>query len=347
MLRLAVYLLFSSTAYAETYIADAFGILPEAKMSQARASWAGLQTGRNSVIVNPQTPKAVLLFIGAKSLVAGKDEGHAVALSLDDHGNLVQDMVARIVLETNGPKNVITNDGLAGVFFRPAPQVGTFTGGAEIRGIQSARALYRVVADLESVELAIQPSKPLKSENFERLSTEDLVDQFGNPVADGVGTTMHLTDKNGATTLLVAPVRKAQAEATFLVRDLKAGGQLNVVLGSNGAITSVDLEPLEAAGPTDVRLWQTEGLDALTLRVGPVNTDAGHLMVDGAQVATTIVAGDVTISRKGWLLDGYFQTLLPLSGGLPSYEVTVSTDLGEQITTVPVSEMPTEIRGAE
>lgn len=347
MLRFAICFLLPSSAYADTFVADAFGILPEGEISQARASWAGLQTGSASNIVKPQSPDAVLLFIGAKSLVAGKDEGHAVALTLDAHGNLVQDAAAMFVLETNDTQNAVIRDGLADVFFFPAPLAGTFAGGADVEGTQSARALYRVVADLESVQPTLQPSDPLKTENFETLSSEELIDQFGNPVEDGVGTTLQLTHQDGATTQLSAPVRETRAEATLLVRDMETGGRLSSVLGSSSETASVDLEPLLASGPIEVRLWQIDDLEAVAIRVGPVSTNAGHLLVDGSPVATKVVAGDETVSQSGWLLDGYFEAVLPLSGSLNSYEVTISTALGDQSSTVPLTVMPNKIRGAE
>ncbi len=347
MFRFAICFLLPSWAFADTFVTDAFGILPRAEISEARASWAGLQTGSVLNTIQPQSPDAVLLFIGAKSLVAGKEKGHAVALALDAHGNLVQEADAMFALETNDMQSTIINDGLADVIFFPAPITGTFTGGADVEGIQSARALYRVVADLESVQPTLGSSDPLKTENFTTLSSDELIDQFGNPVEDGVGTTLQLTHKDGATTLLSAPVRETRAEATLLVRDLKTGGQLSSVLGINSETASVDLEPLLSSGSIEVRLWKVEDLEAVAIRVGPVSTDAGHLLVDGSPVATTVVAGNETVSQNGWLLGGYFETVLPLSGSLISYEVTISTALGEQSSIVKLTEMPTKIRGAE
>ncbi len=347
MLRFAICFLLPFPAFADTFVSDAFGILPQAEISDARASWAGLQTGSASITIEPQAPDAVLLFIGAKSLVAGKDEGHAVALSLDEHGNLIQDAAARFVLETNDTQNATMRDGLADVFFFPAPIAGTFAGGADVAGVQSARALYRVIADLESVQPQLASTDPLKTENFEVLSSEALVDQFGNPVEDGVGTTLHLTHQDGSTTQLSAPVRETRAEATMLVRDMVTGGQLSTVLGRNSTSASVDIERLHASGPIEVRLWQVEDLEAVAIRVGPVSTNAGHLLVDGSPIAATVLAGDERISQEGWLLDGYFETLLPFSSVPTAFEVTVSTALGDQTSTVQLSTMPNEIRGAE
>ena len=89
MLRHAVLMILAASPLrAQGTVSDAFGILPAAALSPERAAWAGLRSGDAPQTVAPAPADTVLLFIGPKSLVAGAEDGHAVALAVDRHGNL-------------------------------------------------------------------------------------------------------------------------------------------------------------------------------------------------------------------------------------------------------------------
>ncbi len=90
MLRIA---LFSTLAalpapvLAQDHASDAFGIVPLSELSEVRAAWSGLRTGADTGVQPPEPAEKILFLLGPKSLVAGKEQGHAVALILDRRGN--------------------------------------------------------------------------------------------------------------------------------------------------------------------------------------------------------------------------------------------------------------------
>jgi len=336
-----LFMAFASNVQAETYVSDAFGMVPETAISGDRATWAGLRTGSASQIVQPSDPSAIFIFIGAKSMVAGKDDGHAVALTLDQNGNLLQEGSVEFSLETNGKDTAFVSDGIADLIFQPEPKAGVFAGGASIGSLQSARALYRVTSDLESVSPLLLEADPLRVETFETLTTTPLADQYGNLVEDGMGMTLLLDHDDGSTTLLSAPVREAKAEATILVRDITSGGTVKAYLGTNSGSQTTDFEPLSASNLAAVQIWPITDLNSVGVRVGPMTTDAGHLLNDGAPILITVDDGDgKLVTSSGWLLDGYFEAIVPGISDRTSYAVTYATALGQETRTVQATTAP-------
>ena len=326
---------FASSVQAETYVSDAFGIVPETAIDGERANWAGLRTGGASQSVQPLGPNTLFIFIGAKSMVAGKDDGHAVALTLDQYGNLLREGSVEFSLETNGKNTGDVRDGIADLVFQPAPKAGVFAGGASIGSLQSARALYRVTTDLESVSPQLSEADPLRVETFETLTTTPLADQFGNLVEDGIGMALLLDHDDGSTTLLSAPVREAKAEATILVRDITSGGTAKAYLGTNSGSQTVDYAPMSAATLAEIQIWTVAEINSIGVRVGPITTDAGHLLNDGAPIEITVDGGaGKSVTLSGWLQDGLYEAIVPGLSGLTSYAVTYSTALGKETRTI-------------
>lgn len=346
MLRIAfVILLTSASAGAET-VSDAFGILPASALSEERAAWAGLREGRETNSIDANEASSILLFIGPKSLVAGKDDGHAVALAFDQHGNLAQKSNVEFRL-SDMTRSAPMSDGISDVLFMPEPTAGTFTGGASIGGLQSARALYRVVADIASVQPSLIETDTLVSENYSVLSTENLVDQYGNPVEDGVGAMLLLKHADGTISQLSPTIREAGAEATFLVRDVSSGGTLVASLGTNTATSPIDFEGITLENPIGMRLWSDERLNATAFRIGPIGTSEGHLLNDGVPVTLTISADGASLQETGWVQDGYFASTTPLPPTFDQAELKLSTPFGDVTQIVPLSDAPEKLRGAE
>ena len=330
-----LFMAFASNVQAESYISDAFGIVPESAISGDRATWAGLRSGSSDQITPPSDPSEVFIFIGAKSLVAGKDEGHAVALALDKYGNLLREGVVEFSLETNENVTAFVRDGIADRVFQPDPKAGVFVGGVSIGNLQSARALYRVTSDLESVSPQVMAAAPFRVEAFEMITTSSLEDQYGNLVEDGMGMTLLLDHADGATTILSAPVREAKAEATLLVRDIYSGGIVKAYLGKNNGSQTTDLKPLSASAPAEVQIWQMRDINSVGVRIGPMTTDAGHFLNDGAPISITVDDGDGSLmSLSGWLLDGVFEGIVPGLSDQVSYTVTYKTALGQETRTI-------------
>ena len=339
----------ASSASAETYVADAFGILPTTAVSEDRAAWAGLQNHDGPVLVEPDESDSVLVFVGPKALVAGQDRAHAVALSFDRHGNLVQNESAVFSIETGAQLSARVTDGIADVQFMPEPTAGDYASGATVGGVQSARAIYRVTADLSSVSPTPDGAPTLRAEMFTTLSSTALQDKFGNPVEDGIGTTLLLSHENGETSLLSAPVREAKAEAILLARDLEAEGTLLLNLASASGTGSFDFRPVEAQTSPRLQLWEVPEIDAIGVRLGPVMTTAGHLLTDGA--AVEIILSDdagTRVEASGWLQDGYFEAIVHRPSEAERLMVTFDTPIGSERRAVTISmSAPAKIRGPE
>lgn len=339
-------LMASGTAHAET-VSDAFGILPKSALSEERAAWAGLQKGNRDTQMKAEVPAAMELFVGPKSLVAGKDDGHAVALVFDRHGNLLHEGEVTFELSNGGTLASEVFDGIADVVFTPDPVAGTYAGGAQLDGLQTPRALYRVVADIGSVQPNLTRPATLVSESFAELSTRELADQFGNAVDDGVGSKLLMRHLDGTTSQLSFGVREGRAEASFLVRDVATGGRLNVTLGANTEAENFGFQSVEASGAIRIRLWPVDELNATAVRIGPISTNAGHLLNDGAPVTLTVSTSGQKIEETGWLKDGYFDAQLPLVPTSDVYLVTVTTPLGVVSETVALGDAAKTVRGSE
>lgn len=349
MLRLAILLsVLAAPLTAENHVTDAFGILPAEALSKDRAAWAGLRGGETPTSTEAGEAEAMLIFVGPKALVAGRDEGHAVTLAFDAFGNLVQGAQASFSLETNSTMGAEVRNGIAGVLFRPEPAAGTFSAGVSIGPLQTPRALYLVTADLASVVPAIEPPANLGPESVSTFSSTELRDRYGNPVEDGTGTTLLLSHKDGSTTVLAAPVREARAEAAMLVRDIGAGGSLRLDLATANVSAEVGFKSLTRESPADVLVWAMDDIGAIGLRIGPVTTGAGYLLTDGSPVEVTVTSGGEAVGTRGWLRDGYFEAVLRRPSGEASVEVAFSSTLGSERRGVNVLDTaPLPIRGAE
>ena len=351
MLRHAVLMILAASPLrAQGTVSDAFGILPAAALSPERAAWAGLRSGDAPQTVAPAPADTVLLFIGPKSLVAGAEDGHAVALAVDRHGNLVADgQAAEFVLGPARLAGATTRNGVADVLFRPAPQAGVLEGGATVGGRQSTRVLFSVTADLHSVSPDIVPAGPMRVETMATLSTGPLHDQFGNSVEDGVALPLIIRHDDCAYSLATAAAMDGRAEFDLLVRGMDTGGQGRAFVGDNGsaeAMIALDAPALTA--PTPARVWPLADVEAVGLRIGPVATSAGHLLNDGAPVSArvTAAAGQVA-DASGWLRDGYFEAVLPLPPEAGPFVIDLVTALGAERALAALSERPTRLREAE
>ena len=347
--RIFVTMLFAAPVAAETYLSDAFGIVPEAALSAERTAWAGLRDGTTQQRVTADDADAVLIFVGPKALVAGKDEGHAVALSFDRYGNLAQDAQVSFLLESNDMLDTPLQDGIGDVLFVPEPRSGTFSAGARVNSLQSTRALYRVTADLDSVAVAVDGAPAIRAETFTTLASGTLSDQFGNFVEDGTGATSLLSHDDGSGTLLFAPVREAKAEAIALGRDMSMGGTVTFQIGSAMGGGSFIYDSPAAAEPPKLWLWGVDDIGAVGLRLGPVTTDEGYLLTDGSPVEVQVSGTDGSaVSATGWIRDGYFETLLRRPAKDDTLTVRFATALGAEERQVVVDDAaPLAIRGAE
>ena len=254
MIRLSLLLgLLAGAVAAQEVTTDAFGILPTAHLGD-RHHWAGLrQTSTGGVFVQSAGPTdAAILFVGPKSIVAGQEPGHAVAFGLDVHGNMVDGVPVQFVLGFGTPVEVITESGIADVLFTPPPRAGVLLAGADLGGVQSARADYRVAADLATVRPRFDTDEaPSVPETFGIISTEPLIDVYGNSVDDGVGLNVILSDEAGNATFLPAVTRNGSASSVLLARDLSGdvtGALALAGTGTDGLTFVIEDMVVEDAG---------------------------------------------------------------------------------------------------
>ncbi|WP_400082977.1 hypothetical protein [Yoonia sp. R78084] len=354
MIRLPLALMLTTQmAVAQDFTTDAFGILPTAQLGD-RANWAGLRQSPvgGDTMQNAQPADAVIFFVGPKSIVAGGEPGHAVALGLDAYGNMVSEVQAEVRLGYGPIITGNTRDGIANVLFTPPPQAGMLLAGAEIDGVQSARADYRVTADLATVlpSFAEREMRVL-SETFGEIKTAPLMDAYGNSVDDGVGVSFVLTDETGGSTYLPSVVREDAARSVVLARDLAGShnGQLALAGTSAGGLNlTVDDVLIEDAGTFVV--WAEPAIDAVQIRLGPLATPNGYLVPDGTAAQVDMVASDGTRrSAQGWVLDGFVTFGLLLSPLAAPFDVSLTIAGSIVNRTVDLSPPPANltIRGAE
>jgi len=333
-------LLIAGPAVAQDYMTDAFGVMPKNGASSPRMNWSDVQS-------KGQNAQTILAFVGPKSLTAGKDVGHAVAVLFDRYGNLVgngEQAVFKIGPTTHSTQ---TLNGLAEIYFVPKPLAGKFEVAIASGQSQSARAIYRVTADLESLLPAIATQTPtLKPETFAEFATESLIDKFGNTAPSGVGGQLVLAHPDGSVSFATPNVQNGKLKTHFLIRDIPNGGALYAtVAGQHSNQTSVDITPMALAHATEIQLKAIPSIQAVSLRAGPVMTDAGHVLNDGANV-TLSIRGDSgrEVTQTGWLRDGFIDLVLPIEPSDLPFVVLFSTTLGDEKTVFstigPLSEQP-------
>lgn len=354
MIRLMLILtLMAGASAAQEVTTDAFGIFPSDNLGD-RENWAGLRVSlaEGATVQEAGPPSAAILFVGPKSIVAGREPGHAVAIGLDVHGNMVSGVQTQFVLGYGTTIDVTTRDGIADVLFTPPPRSGNYLAGARVGDVQTARADYRVTADLASMapRFATEEESVLP-ETFGRISTEPLIDGYGNIVDDGVGLNVILEDESGRATHLPSVARDGVARSVLLARELsgEVAGELALAGASAEGLTfAVDAMIIMDAG--QILIWEESTIDAIHLRVGPMGTGSGYLVPDGTAGSVDVTTADGASQRaEGWVLDGYLSFLLPLTPDSGPFDVSLAI-VGNQLQRqVGLSRPPEDlnIRGAE
>lgn len=342
-----------AAAPAQSWLGDAFGLMPEeapaaAPLPQAladdggpeappRAVWAGhrirLTNGRPPADAAPLPagqPETVLFFAGPKSITAGKDKGHAVAIALDPHGNLARsDVPMRFALGTAGTAEAPLLRGIADHLFTAGTEAGMQHAGATIGGAQSARAEYRVTAALESIRPALEtPGEAFEPEAVHVLQSLPLLDRYGNLADDGTALQLLLTHEGGRHTLLPAEVVAGRAGARLLTRDAAGPVQMRAWLADAGsAPVPGRLMAHEAGAPAPITAASLPSIGALEVKAGPFVTRAGHVLNDGVPATLTLAGPEGTVSAEAWLRDGRVSGVLA-GRGYPA-ALTITTPLGE------------------
>lgn len=347
------FLVSAQMASAQNFTTDAFGILPSDQLGD-RENWAGLRQSPlvGEIIQDAGPTDAVILFVGPKSIVAGGEPGHATAFGLDVHGNMINGGQAVVRLGYGPDVTIDTVNGIADVLFTPPPQAGVFLAGIEIDGVQSARADYRVTADLATVlpRFADTQARVL-SETFGEIETAPLTDAYGNSVDDGVGLSFVFTDETGATTFLPSVVRDNVARSVVLARDIEGASAGDLALaGTSVGGFSLTVEDMVIEDAGAFLVWAEPAIDAIRIRLGPLATTNGYLVPDGTAALIDMVASDGSgQSAQGWVLDGYVTLGFQLAPDVGPFDVSLNvagTRIERRVDLSPPPKNLT-IRGAE
>ena len=324
----------AAPAVAEEYIADAFGLMLPGAEPDSRALWSGLQISADGreTMQQPQAPDAILSFAGPKSMVAGKDEGHLVAIILDKYGNMVADGTEASLRVDQDRIATVTRAGIADHLFLPTPIARTLILGATSGDRQSARALQRVVPDIDSIAptLVTPPSDGIPYETFFDMATGPLTDRFGNPAEDGTAVQIMLDHGADGTSQITATALDGRAEGRFLSRDFAGLAPATATVGANGsASTATRIQTPTPAGTPSIVVTALPGIAALQITLGPFLSDEGHVLGDGAAVRVAVRRQDGTsLEAFDWARDGYATVLLPIPTTDDIAELSVTSPLG-------------------
>jgi hypothetical protein len=335
----------SSSVAADPRTADAFGLYA-AGSDPDRAAWSGVvmdvQSGDRQM-VDAGPVEQIVLFAGPKSQPAGKDQVHLVAMLIDSKDNLVADGTnATLSPGDADPIAVETVDGIAEHLYDPGDLAGERIASAQSGAVQSARAQYRVVADIYSADPKLVDGVELQPETLSPLQTEPLYDAFGNVLEDGVGMIAWFVDERGLGIRLDAEVVAGSGRTWLLARGIRGQMQGRLYLGTKlTPISDFRIQTLVGVGAPEAKVERLPGTKTVLLSVGPFKTDAGYLLNDGA--AVRIVArqagGPVHIAET-WAVDGMASSIVPDSVPGEPFRLRVETHLGNHWITVDSANAP-------
>ena len=311
-------------ATAEPLVPDAFGLAPP---GDVRAAWAGV---RGTARVSPGEVDRVLIVVGPKSLVAGKDRVHAVAIVLDADGNAVADETRATLRIGEARVATGTRAGLADHLYQPDPDARALLFGAASGRRQSTRAMVRVTADMGSVQPALAPvPKTIPHEAFFDVATGPLADRFGNAAEDGTAVSVRLGHGRDGYSFATATVTGGTASARFLSRDIAGPFAVAASLGASAATADGAVAPRAAAGPPDATVEPLPSIGAIRVAVGPFLTTDGFALGDGAEVSVEAVTTDGSrYVQSGWTRDGSVSVMLPVASPDALAGLAVRSPLG-------------------
>jgi len=324
---LALALLLAQPAMAEPFLADAFGLYDPADAGD-RALWSGLSGPRHTA---PGAPARIAIFAGPKSLVAGKDAGHVVAIILDRAGNLVADGTPATITVAGSRFSVRTEAGIAHKLLPPGTRAGDLYAGVTAGDQQSPKAMLSVVADVGSIEPAFGTPLPTpQGETVFELTSAPLSDRFGNSVPKGVGATLLLTHSDGSHSIAFGQALGDTLQAQFIARDISGPAEASLALGSHvSATVPLTITAPRPVGRPAIRLEPLPDIAALRVTLGPFQTTEGYALTDGAPVSLTLRLQDGTsLGDMAFVQDGSVALLLPLADPTLVTGVQVKSPLG-------------------
>jgi hypothetical protein len=257
-----------------------------------------------------------VIFAGPKSLVAGKDPGHVVAIVVDRFGNLVADGTAASVTVSGAATATVTKGGIADLLLQPRTKAEDLFVGVTAGQRQSPQAMLGIVADIASIRPGLAgPLSDVASDTSFEVRSAPLADQYGNPVPQGTGASVLLRHTDGSYSLAPGAALHDSALTRFIARDIPGLASATMTLGTHSSPTAPILIKTPApAGLPALELERLPEIGALRLTLGPFLTRDGYALADGAEVTVTAgLADGLQVSDHTWAQDGEISLLLPIS----------------------------------
>ncbi|XKF16037.1 hypothetical protein LL947_02430 [Halomonas sp. BLK-85] len=336
----------ASNAGSPHYISDAFGLVPYDNYAASyRSNWSGhvsvFNEGRLDTLAGQTQesdhynqpaepdPETLLVFVGPKSARAGVENVHASVIGLDRWGNLIPDgTITRIDPGFDEAVETTSQRGVSDRIFTPPTRTGTYRAGISVANRQAAHASYKVVTDLDSIELELAPqASPIEQETATTLTTRPIQDAYGNPVEEGIAVALTIDHDTGSVSRLNALTSQSVAAHELIARGLPDGLKATLSLGSTRSASSeLDYRPLMIRQVPELGWTYLPAIEAMEIHVGPFMTDAGFLLNDGSPVSLLLTFTDGSQKEaSGWLEKGYFRTLITAKPDKLPAEVTLTT----------------------
>jgi hypothetical protein len=323
--------LLAQPVHAETLVSDAFGLYDPATSAPERRDWAGWIDGPSATAVAPQEADRLGIFAGPKSLVAGKDPGHVVAIVVDRFGNLVADGTGASVTVSGASTASVTTGGIAELLVQPRTKAEDLFVGVTAGRRQSPQAMLGVVADIASIRPILSgPLPDVASDTAFEARSAPLADQYGNPVPQGTGATVLLRHSDGSYSLAQGVALHDSALTRFIARDIPGLASATMTLGAHSSPSAPILIKTPApAGLPALEMERLPEIGALRVTLGPFLTTDGYALADGAEVTVIAdLANGVQVSDRAWVQDGEISLLLPIGDPAAVTRLSLLSPLG-------------------
>lgn len=324
-------LLLAEPTLAEPLISDAFGLYDPATAAPERRDWSGWTDGATPQLVMPEEPDRLVIFAGPKSVVAGKDPGHVVAVVVDRFGNLVADGTPSAITVSGASTSTETTGGIADLLLSPRTQAADLLVGVTAGQRQSPQAMISIVADIASIQPRLSgPLPDVASDTPFEVVSSPLADRFGNIVPQGTGALILLRHADGSYSLAQGVALQGRVLVRFVARDIPGLAMAAMTLGAQSSDSGpLSIKTPAAAGMPALELESLEAIRAQRLTLGPFLTTDGYALVDGAQVTVTAdLSNGAQVTEDAWVRDGEISLLLPIADPAAVTRFAVQSSLG-------------------
>jgi hypothetical protein len=202
------------------------------------------------------------------------------------------------------------------------------TAAESIPGLE--RRVRVVPAEVEDVSFDVT-DRDLRADgvSFLTLTTDPLIDRYGNLVLDGTAVVVESTSPSGARAFQTVTTVNGVARAILEAPAEPGLLEITVIVGRGKAHRSVVLSPALAARVPTMKVERRPGPDLV--HVGPVVGDLGQLVPDGTEVR--VVATSTGSTGKALTWSGVALVSLDVDG-----TTSVTVEIGGSVFEIPVED---------